>query len=231
MLFRSSVVAVMLAVLAAPAGAKHPEGDLDATMTKREKFFEAVDRPAPDFDLVDARGRAVSLSGLSEKIVVLHFIFASCPGVCPLHAEKLADVQRMINASPMKDLVQFVSITTDPANDTVKVLEAYGPEHGLDPVNWKFLTVPSGRGEATTRTLAKAFNHEFVKQDDGLQTHGVVTHVIDKGGRWAANFHGLEFENLNLVLYVNGLTNSTPHAHKGKSKDGFFQRIWESIWG
>lgn len=230
MLFRSSVVAVMLAVLAAPAGANHPEGDLDATMTKREKFFEAVDRPAPDFDLVDARGRAVSLSGLSEKIVVLHFIFASCPGVCPLHAEKLADVQRMINASPMKDLVQFVSITTDPANDTGKVLEAYGPEHGLDFVNWMFLTVPSGRDEAMTRTLAKAFNHEFVKQADGLQTHGVVTHVIDKGGRWAANFHGLEFENLNLVLYVNGLTNSTPHTFKDNSKDSLLKRIWKSIW-
>jgi protein SCO1/2 len=31
--------------------------------------------------------------------------------------------------------------------------------------------------------------------------------VIDRGGRWAANFHGLEFDPLNLVLYVNGLSN------------------------
>ena len=230
MLFRRFIFAAALSALAVPAAANHPEGDLDATMTKREKFFEAVDKPAPDFDLVDARGHTVSLSGLSDKIVVLQFIFASCPSMCPLHAEKLADAQSMINSSPMKELVQFVSITTDPANDTGTVLQAYGPEHGLDPTNWMFLTVPPGRDEATTRTLAKAFNHQFIKQEDGLQTHGVVTHIIDKGGRWAANFHGLEFENLNLALYVNGLTNRAPHAHNDNSNDGFLQRIWTYIW-
>jgi protein SCO1/2 len=43
---------------------------------------------------------------------------------------------------------------------------------------------------------------------DGTQMHGVVTHVIDRGGRLAANFHGLRFAPVNLVLYVNGLTNA-----------------------
>jgi protein SCO1/2 len=32
--------------------------------------------------------------------------------------------------------------------------------------------------------------------------------VIDRGGRWAANFHGLRFESVNLVLYINGLINN-----------------------
>jgi protein SCO1 len=36
--------------------------------------------------------------------------------------------------------------------------------------------------------------------------HGVVTRVIDRAGRWRANFHGLRFEPVNLVLYINGLT-------------------------
>ena len=56
-----------------------------------------------------------------------------------------------------------------------------------------------------------------MKGDDGLQVHNVVTHVIDKNGRWAANFHGLKFEPLNLVLYINGLINnghSSDHLHK-----------------
>lgn len=38
--------------------------------------------------------------------------------------------------------------------------------------------------------------------------HGVVTHVIDLGGRFAAKFHGLRFDPLNMVLYINGLTNT-----------------------
>jgi protein SCO1/2 len=38
--------------------------------------------------------------------------------------------------------------------------------------------------------------------------HGAVTHVIDRGGRFAAKFHGLRFDTLNMVLYINGLTNN-----------------------
>ena len=34
------------------------------------------------------------------QIVVLHFIYAGCPNVCPLHADKLARIQAMVNASP-----------------------------------------------------------------------------------------------------------------------------------
>uniref|UniRef100_UPI0013D81A57 SCO family protein n=2 Tax=Pseudomonadota TaxID=1224 RepID=UPI0013D81A57 len=72
--------------------------------------------------------------------VVLHFIYTSCPDVCPLHAEKIAEIQKMVNSTPMKDQVVFTSITTDPSKDTPDVLKAYGPAHGLDPVNWLFLT-------------------------------------------------------------------------------------------
>ena len=44
--------------------------------------------------------------------------------------------------------------------------------------------------------------------------HGVVTHVIDRGGRFAAKFHGMRFDPLNMVLYVNGLTNNVPKPAK-----------------
>ena len=85
--------------------------------------------------------RARSPADFHGKVVVLHFVYASCPDFCPLHAEKLAEVQEMVNQTLMKDLVQFVSITSDPANDTPEVMRAYGPAHGIDPVNWVFLTV------------------------------------------------------------------------------------------
>jgi cytochrome oxidase Cu insertion factor (SCO1/SenC/PrrC family) len=52
----------------------------------------------------------------------------------------------------MRELVQFVTITTDPANDT--------------------------------RNLAEHLGHGFTKTEAGYQVHGVVTHVIDREGRW-----------------------------------------------
>src|SRR3546814_15669926 len=64
------------------------------------------------------------------------------------------------------------------------------------------------QAEDSTRGIAQAFGHSFTEGEDGYQAHGVVTHVIDRGGRWAANFHGLRFNSVNMVLYINGLINN-----------------------
>ncbi len=197
-------------VLAGQARAHHPGADLDRVMGSKEQFFQVIDRPAPPFELADAEGRTVRLSDFSGKIVVLNFIFASCTDVCPLHSELIADVQAKINITPMKDMVQFITVTTDPANDTAEVLASYGEAHGLDSYNWVFLTALPGQPQDASRTLADTYNVRFDPLDDGQQMHGVVTHVIDRGGRFAAKFHGLRFEPLNLVLYINGLTNAPP---------------------
>jgi protein SCO1/2 len=222
---RNLVLAPLL-VLAwiAPAAAHHPGADLDRVMGSKEKYFQLIDRPAPTFELMGAGEKAVSLDDFRDKVVVLHFVYASCPDVCPLHAEKLADVQNKINLSPMKDKVQFVTITTDPEKDTADVLAGYGPAHGFDPANWAFLTTLPGQAEDSTRALAGTFGHSFTEGEDGYQTHGVVTHVIDRGGRWAANFHGLRFASVNMVLYINGLINNAA-APKQEAEPGMWDWV------
>jgi len=208
-----AAVFLLGALLAAlPAGAHHPGADLDRVMGSKEQFFQAIDRPAPPFELADADGNIVRLSDFDDKIVVLNFIFASCADVCPLHSALIAEVQENINITPMKDMVQFITVTTDPGTDTPAVLKTYGDAHRLNPYNWVFLTSRPGQPEDATRQLAEEYDIRFAPLDDGQQMHGVVTHVIDRGGRFAAKFHGLRFEPVNLVLYVNGLTNMPTDA-------------------
>ncbi len=151
---RELVIALALALVAMPAAAHHPGHQLDEVMGSREKYFQAVDKDPPPFSLVDADGRGVALSDFKGKVVVLHFIYASCPDVCPLHADRIAEVQGLVNASPMKDQVQFVSITTDPKNDNREVMRGYGPAHRLDTANWSFLTIRDGQSEETTRVAS-----------------------------------------------------------------------------
>jgi protein SCO1/2 len=213
------LLALSLALaLAVPALAHHPGADLDKMMGSAEKFFQAIDEPAaPPFELADADGKAVRLSDFSDKIVVLYFIFASCTDLCPIHSEVIADIQRKVNNTPMKDRVQFLAVTTDPVKDTSEVLKAYGPAHGLDARNWMFLTTKPGQPEDTTRKLSEEYNVRFEPLEDGQQMHGAVTHVIDRGGRFAAKFHGLRFDTLNMVLYIDGLTNNVHKAAKPES--------------
>jgi protein SCO1 len=204
----------------------HSLKELQSSLGDREKYFQSIDKDAPPFTLQDADGHRVSLTDFRGKVVVLHFIYTNCPDVCPLHAERIAEIQGLINQSPMKQQVEFVTITTDPSRDRGDVLRNYGHAHGLDPVNWVFLTTAPDQPEDTTRNLAEAFGHRFDKTEDGYQTHGIVTHVIDKEGHWRANFRGLQFEPTNLVVFVNALVNDIekPHGHGERS-------LWDRLKG
>lgn len=233
---RALIAAVTALALGALAGAPTPTGahsikdksELDRLMGDREEYFQPLDKEAPEFTLQDADGNVISRADLRGKVVVLHFIYAGCPDVCPLHADLIAEIQEMVNGTPMKEHVQFVTITTDPENDTPEVLRDYGPAHGLDPVNWAFLTTTPDQSEDATRRLAEAHGHTFTKTGDGYQVHSVVTHVFDKEGRWRANFHGMRFEPTNLVLFINALVNeSNAPADHGHVEQG----LWDKLKG
>jgi protein SCO1/2 len=184
----------------------HSLEELENQLDKQERYFQAVSRPAPSFVLSDPDGKQRSLSDWKGKIVVLWFIYTSCPDVCPLHTEEMAAVQQLINRTPMKDMVEFVAVTTDPEKDIGEVLRDYGSVHGLDPVNSILLTSgadkPSGGQE-----LAEKYGLKFTPTDDGMLMHGIVTHVIDKSGNLRARYHGLKFKHTSLIAYVNALAN------------------------
>lgn len=216
---------LLFTVGAASTGAAHSLEELEDRLGERERYYQAIDQDAPEFGLRDADGRQVQLAYLQDKVVVLHFIYTNCPDVCPLHAERIAEIQEMVNQTPMKDQVQFISITTDPGNDTPEVLRAYGLAHGLDPVNWTFLTVGPDQPEDTTRSLAERYGHKFTRTDEGYQIHGVVTHVIGREGRWRANFHGLRFQPTNLVVFVNALVND--HHGPAERDRSFWDKVRE----
>ena len=215
------VLALVAAASSVPAAWAHSLEDVQGILGGEERYFQAIDKPAPDFSLRDADGRIFKLADFRGKVVVLHFIYTSCPDICPLHAERIAEIQKMINETPMKDLVRFITITTDPTRDTPDVLRAYGPAHGLDPSNWLFLTTTANQPEDTTRTLAEAFGHKFTKEADGYQMHSIVTHVIDRNGIWKGNFHSLKFQPVNMVVFINALVNDV-HHETTDNEEGFW---------
>lgn len=220
------ILAFATAAALATAARAHSLEELQAKLLKDEQYFQPVDEPSPPFTLRNADGKVFQLSDFRGKVVVLHFIYAGCPDVCPLHADRIAEIQAMVNRTPMKGMVQFVSISTDPEHDTPEILRAYGPAHGLDDANWVFLTTTPDQPTDLTRTLVEAYGHKFMRVDSGQLMHGVVTHVIDKDGRWRANFYGLEFASVNLVQFVNALTNDVQHPHH-HAKKGFWDKLRE----
>ncbi len=220
-----SGLTALLMLAAMSTSEAHSLKELRNVLGDREKYFQPIDKKAPVFELQDINGHAMRLAGFRDKVIVLHFVYTRCPDVCPLHAERIAEIQEMINQTPMKDQVQFISVTTDPENDTPENLSDYGPSHGLDPVNWVFLTSGPGRPTAT-RELAERYGHKFTLTKEGYQMHGVVTHVIGREGRWRANFHGMNFNPTNLVLFVNALVNDV-HRPERRGDRSFWDKVRE----
>ncbi|OAP35198.1 cytochrome-c oxidase [Sinorhizobium glycinis] len=222
----SAALAIAATVASFTSVLAHSLEEVHQELRAKETYFQPVDSKAPGYTLQDANGRLVQHGDFLGKVVILNFVYTSCTDVCPLHAERIADLQAMINQRPMKKIVKFVTITTDPKRDTGPVLRDYGEAHGLDPENWMFLTSAPEEPEDTTRKIAEAYGLKFTGGEGGMQMHGIVTHVIDQDGRLRARFHGLRFDPANLVAFVNALTNRVQerHAHAQPS-------FWDMLKG
>lgn len=206
----------VLTLALAPRAGAHSLEELEKALSERESFVEFRNEAAPEFTLQDADGHPVRLGDFRGKVVILNFIFASCTDVCPLQSERIAAIQKDVNQTPMRELVQFLTITTDPERDTAEVLKPYGSIHGLDPVNWVFLTSGAERPDET-RSIAMRYGLRFTPTPDGQFMHGVVTHLVDKEGLLRARYHGLKFDPTNFIVHVNALVNDFHKPHEEPS--------------
>ena len=219
-----AAVAVLLTAIAAPGWA-HSLHELESKLTAKERYMVVEETPFPDFVLEDAGGRRVDRRDFLGKVMVLNFIYTKCPDECPLHSELIAEIQAGVNRTPMKDLVAFVSIATDPENDTGEALRAYGPVHGLDAANWVFLT---SKEPDATRKLAAGLRQKFTARDGGILQHAIVTYLIDAKGRLRARYFGLKFDPVNLIVHINGLLHGD-HNEDGNKGEPEAPSLWQRL--
>ncbi|CAD5108977.1 SCO family protein [Zestomonas carbonaria] len=81
---------------------------------------------------------------LKDRLVLLNVIFTHCNDACPLITRKLKEVRDALG-EPLAREVYFISLTSDPHNDSPQVLKEFAAKHGVDSPNWLFLTGPKER--------------------------------------------------------------------------------------
>lgn len=113
----------------APAAAQTSPGTHDA-----QTYFT-------DTVLVDQHGRHLRFYSdvLRDKVVLLNVVYARCEDACPLITSKLAEVGRKLGERFGTE-VFFVSISTDPENDSPEALRKFAAEQKADHPGWTFLT-------------------------------------------------------------------------------------------
>ena len=89
----------------------------------------------------DQNGRTLRFYSdvLKDRVVLLNVIFTNCSDACPLITRKLREVREAMGEEQASK-VTFISLSSDPTNDTPQVLKAFAEKQGVDGPNWLFLT-------------------------------------------------------------------------------------------
>lgn len=94
----------------------------------------------PNVPFTTHRGKRVRFYRdlIRNKIVVIHFMYTFCQGVCLPVTANLAQVQKILGNRMGRDIF-FYSITLDPERDSPETLNAYARRHHAGR-GWVFLT-------------------------------------------------------------------------------------------
>jgi protein SCO1/2 len=167
---------IVLAALAAAVGCDSAKaGDVSSGPAAFVSAEPVVyDFAIPDFSMVDQKGRKVSRADLTGKVLVVDFIFTTCPTVCPRLTERMSGVDKSLAG---ESDVRMVSITVDPENDSPEKLAAYGARYGADPERWLFLT---GEPDHVRDTVIRGFKMAVRKVSDANIDHAEKMVLVDR---------------------------------------------------
>lgn len=157
----------------------------------------------PNVPLVAHDGRRLSFFDdlVEGKVVLVNFIYTSCPDACPLETAKIAEVQRLLGDRMGRDTF-FYSISIDPDVDTPEVLADYARRYGAGP-GWLFLTgkgadvallrerlglYADGETNLTQHTLSMIIGNQrtgrFMKCSPMENSHVIATQIGDWLHNW-----------------------------------------------
>ncbi len=91
-------------------------------------------RDVPEFRGIDEHGQTFDASSMKGRFWLASFFFTSCESICPALNTVQAGLQKEFGSK-----IRFVSITTDPENDTQEQLLAYAEKFGARKGTWMFV--------------------------------------------------------------------------------------------
>jgi cytochrome oxidase Cu insertion factor (SCO1/SenC/PrrC family) len=138
----------------------------------------AVDLPAPPFQLIDQHGRPVSLASLHGRVVALTFLDPVCTSDCPLIAQEFRQTDQQLSGQSHR--VDFVAIVANPIYRSVSFTNEFDRQEGLTHLsNWYYLT----GSVAELRKVWNSFGVQVATVANGaMVAHSDLAFVIDQRG-------------------------------------------------
>ncbi|TGK95515.1 SCO family protein [Leptospira brenneri] len=134
--------------------------DFDPVWTNHPKEDSKLKQIPNSLILTEHTGKQINFQELESKERLVVFFYATCRGICPLITRNLLQIEPSLSEFP--DL-KLVSISINPKEDTVPVLQKYKLNYKIQNPNWSFYT-----GEESIIT-------KFAKETCGAEMEGFST--------------------------------------------------------
>ena len=164
-----------------------------------------VNKSVPDFKLTDQDGRPFQFAAARGKVVLVTFVFTTCPDVCPLFTANFAGIQRRLDEQKITDYL-LLTITTDPERDNTAVLKEYAGRFKAGFKRWSFVT--GTRAELSK--VWKFFGVNVVKTDSGQVQHTSFTTLVDRQGRRRVDYYGDKWREKEVLKDIEWLRAEKP---------------------
>ena len=140
---------------------------------------------APGFTLIDQAGKKFTFNPASGKIVLVTFVYTTCPDVCPLFSAHFAAIQRALDEEKRENYL-LVSISTDPKRDLPAKMKAYAEAFKADVKRWHFLT----GSQNDLAQVWKSFGVTVKDHGNGQIQHTNLTTLVDAKGMRRVDYYG-----------------------------------------
>lgn len=152
---------------------------------KGEVYYDTLSAKAPSFCFTNHLGKQVCAENLDGKIWICDFFFTHCPSICVQMERNLLKV----NAA-FKDGPHIVSVSIDPARDSVNALLSYATKLGVANTHWDFLT-------GDKDSIYRVAEHFLANAAEDPNSPGGFIHdgnfiVIDRKGRIRGFYNGTD---------------------------------------
>jgi protein SCO1/2 len=177
-------------------------------------IFDSLWHQTADIKLVNQQGDSVSLYDIKNKAIVIDLFFTHCPSICPRLTRSMKSLQESFKtggASRLKvdtSVVQFISISIDPKNDSVEQLKNYADNFGINPDNWWLLT---GNRDSIYKFIFEELRIDKLSNEpvDTSFAHTSRFALLDRNyqmrGRFGQAYDGLDSVSMGVLARDIGL--------------------------
>lgn len=173
---RGYLLLAAVGLLASGCGSSHQSA---ASLPVNGEFRGAPltgDNQEHGFALRDQNGRLIKLSAQRGHWVLLTFLYTSCTDVCPIIADNLNTVVRLLGDDGSK--VQIDAVSVDPTGDTLSAVRHYVQVHRLVP---QFHYLIGSRSQLERIWIA--YNVVSRNNEAGKLVHSSYTFIVDPTGK------------------------------------------------